>query len=467
MSVASPVAALILAAGKGTRMKSDLPKGLHPVCGLPMVEHVARALRGAGVERPIVVIGHGGEKMQAALGDGYGYAWQTEQLGTGHAAMMAEELLADYDGPVIVAAGDTPMLGAETFTALLNAHIESGAKATLATSVVDDPQGYGRIVRDADGKFAGIVEQKDATPEQRAIREVNAGLYIFDSKALFRILPELKSTNAQGEYYITDVPAVILTEGGTVEAKVFDDPDLLVGVNDRWQLAQVDSTMRKRILRQHALNGVSFLDIESVWIGVDVTIGVDTIVEPQTMICGKTSIGKGCHIGPFTRIEDSVIGDNTSIVASYVKRVDVGNDVWAGPYAHLRPETVLGDHARIGNFVEIKKATMGEGAKANHLTYIGDASVGANTNVGAGTITSNYDGYGKYRTEIGANTFIGSNSTLIAPVTIGDGAFITAGSVITHDVPSDAMAFGRARQETKEGKAAEWREAKKSTKRTN
>jgi bifunctional UDP-N-acetylglucosamine pyrophosphorylase/glucosamine-1-phosphate N-acetyltransferase len=461
---ATSVAGIILAAGKGTRMKSDLPKGLHRVCGLPMVEHVGRAIRSAGVARPIVVIGHGGETMQSTLGETYDFVWQREQLGTGHAALMAAEALAGYDGPVIVAAGDTPMLQAETFSELLEAHRSAGAVATLASSIVDDPHGYGRIVRDANGGFRQIVEQKDTTDEQRAIREVNAALYIFDSKVLFRILPTLKNSNAQGEYYLTDVLEAIVAEGGVVIAKVFEDPDILVGINDRWQLAQADKEMRRRVIRRHALNGVTFLDIDSVSVGVDVSIGVDTVIEPQTILAGDTAIGNGCRIGPFTRIENSSVGNGTAIVASYLDRVRVGNDVWVGPYAHLRPDADLGNGVKIGNFVEIKKSNLGDGAKVNHLSYIGDATIGERSNIGAGTITCNYDGFVKSRTVIGSDAFVGSQSTLVAPVNIGDGAFVAAGSVITHEVPADAMAFGRARQETKEGRAAQWRKLKKAEK---
>jgi bifunctional UDP-N-acetylglucosamine pyrophosphorylase/glucosamine-1-phosphate N-acetyltransferase len=465
MQVNNCVAGIILAAGKGTRMRSDLPKGLHLVCGLPMVEHVARAIRAAGVQTPVLVVGHGGEKIQAALGDGYHYAWQHEQLGTGHAALMAAEAMAGYEGPVIVACGDTPMLEADTFVSLLEAHRDSGATATLATSVLADPQGYGRIVRDSSGEFLRIVEQKDASPEERGIREVNAALYCFDSQTLFRILPTIGNSNAQGEYYLTDVLQTLVDEGAKVVAKVFDDPDLLVGINDRWQLALADADMRRRVIRRHAINGVTFLDIDSVSVGMDVTIGVDTIIEPQTILVGKTAVGAGCRIGPFTKVLNSTFGENCSVVASVVDRARVGSNVAIGPFAHLRPKADLGDGVKIGNFVEVKNSKLEPGAKVSHLSYIGDASVGADTNVGAGTITCNYDGFFKSRTEIGANVFVGSNSTLVAPVTIGDDAIIAAGSVITQDIPADAMAFGRARQETKDGRATNWRNVKKAAKK--
>jgi len=464
MPIESNIAGIILAAGKGTRMKSDLPKGLHQVCGLPMVEHVARAIRQAGVIKPVIVVGHGGDKIESALGDSYGYAWQHEQNGTGHATLMAAEALAGYEGPVIVACGDTPMLESDTFVDLLAAHRESGATATLASAVISQPQGYGRIVRDADGQFVQIVEQKDANADQLSIDEVNAGLYCFDSKALFRILPTLRNDNAQREYYLTDVLRALVGEGAVVVAKIFDNPDILVGVNDRWQLAQVDRDMRTRIVKRHAINGVTFLDIDSAVIGVDVTIGFDTVIEPQTILVGKTSIGSGCRIGPYTKIMDSTIGDGSAIVASFVDRAKVGLKASVGPYAHLRPKADLGNDTKAGNFVEIKNAKLADGAKVSHLSYIGDATVGEQTNVGAGTITCNYDGFSKHQTEIGANVFVGSASTLVAPVVIGDDAIIAAGSVITQDVPADAMTFGRARQETKEGRATRWRDVKRAAK---
>ena len=443
-------------------MKSELPKGLHRICGIPMVEHVARAMKAAGVERPIIVIGHGGELIQEALGDAYDYAWQHEQLGTGHAALMAKDFLADHHGPVIVAAGDTPLLQGETFQELFQAHQAAGATATLSTSILDDARGYGRIVRDSAGNPSRIVEEKDATPEQRAIREINVALYCFDCVTLFDILPTLSNSNAQGEYYLTDVLEAVQKQGGTLAAKIFEDPEVTVGVNDRWQLALAEKEMQRRILKRHAVSGVTLRNIDSISIEVDVTIGPDSVIEPGTVLAGKTSIGSACQIGPYTKIQNSTVGNDSTILASYVDRSEIGNEVWVGPYAQLRPKTNLADRTKIGNFVEIKNATLAEGAKVNHLSYIGDASVGVDTNIGAGTITCNYDGFHKNRTQIGAKAFIGSHSTLVAPLKIGSGAIVAAGSVITHDVPDDAGAFGRARQETKEGWAARWRKIKKS-----
>jgi bifunctional UDP-N-acetylglucosamine pyrophosphorylase/glucosamine-1-phosphate N-acetyltransferase len=462
----TPLAGIILAAGKGTRMKSDIPKGLHAVCGLPMAEHVGRALKLAGVSRPVVVVGFGGQALMEALGNGYVFAEQREQYGTGHATMCAATVLADFDGPVVVASGDTPMLEAGTIEALVQTHLAAAADATVATCVVSEPHGYGRVVRDPDGQFARIVEHKDADEAQRAIREVNAGLYCFDAKTLFRVLPQIKNANAQGEYYLTDVPEAIVREGGRVAARIFDDPSLLAGVNDRWQLAEIDLVMRRRIIRRHAVAGVTFRDVDSVSIGADVQIGRDTVIEPNTILRGKTTIGCGCLLGPFTFIDNCTVGTGARVICSYLEDSTVGEEARIGPYARLRAHAEIGPDSRIGNYVEVKNSSLGRDVKVSHLSYIGDAQIGDDTNVGAGTITCNFDGFDKHRTTIGAHAFVGSNTTLIAPVEVGDGAITAAGSVITESVPGGAMAFGRARQETKEGRAEAWRNAKRASKKS-
>jgi bifunctional UDP-N-acetylglucosamine pyrophosphorylase / glucosamine-1-phosphate N-acetyltransferase len=453
---AQPIAGIILAAGKGTRMKSDLPKGLHAVCGLPMVELIGRAMKSAGIERPIVVVGHGGELLQQALGDSYDYAWQREQHGTGHAAQMAADLIRGHNGPVVIAPGDTPLLSAEVISTLLEAHGERANKCTMASAIVADPKGYGRVLRDDEGRVRKIVEEKDATPEERAVNEVNAGIYCFDCATLLDILPRLSNANAQGEYYLTDAVEAV-ADTGQADATVFEDHEILMGVNDRWQLAQADKALRLRILRQHALNGVTLMDPDTIYIGADVSIGPDCLIEPSTMLIGATSIGAGCQIGPFTRIKDSEIGDGCYVYLSHVTHATLREGVKVGPFANLRPDAVLEDSVRIGNFVEVKNSTLAAGSKANHLAYIGDASVGVDTNIGAGTITCNYDGFQKHRTQIGNNVFVGSNSTLVAPVTLADGSMIAAGSVVTRDVPEDALGIGRSRTEVKEEWAAHWR----------
>ncbi|HRF59327.1 MAG TPA: bifunctional UDP-N-acetylglucosamine diphosphorylase/glucosamine-1-phosphate N-acetyltransferase GlmU [Fimbriimonadaceae bacterium] len=456
------VQGVILAAGKGTRMKSEMPKALHPVCGVPMVDLVGRAMRAAGIAAPIVVVGHGADAVREALaGSEYRFAIQAEQLGTGHAVRMAEDPLRGYDGPVIVAPGDTPLLDAGVFDALLRVHREQAAAATVATSIVSDPTGYGRLIRDPDGRAVAIVEEKDATADEREVREVNAGVYCFDAVTLFRILPQLSSANAQGEYYLTDAIRLLASEGAAVATAVFEDPSVLVGVNDRRQLAEASDVLRQRTLVRHMLDGVTIIDPETTYIGLDVTIEPDVTIAPMTTLEGVTSIGSGSTIGPVSRVKDSRIGRGCTVLMSFVDRARMADGSRCGPYAHLRPGADVGDGVKIGNFVEIKNAVLAPGSQVSHLSYIGDAEVGAGTNIGAGTITCNYDGFEKHKTTIGANAFVGSNSTLVAPVTIGDGVVIAAGSTITHDVGEDELGIGRSRQENKPEWARQWRERKR------
>lgn len=453
-----PVAGLILAAGKGTRMKSDLPKGLHEVAGVPMVQLVADAVRGAGVQKPIVVVGYKGELVQESMGaETYAFAEQKEQLGTGHAALMASDLLAGFDGPVLITPGDTPLLSATTLSRLVEDFYAEDAQASMATFVTVDPNGYGRIVRDESGQVSGIVEQKDATPEQLQIFEVNPAVYVFDCKLLLEILPTLKNSNAQGEYYLTDAIAEIRRRNGKVIATVFDDPDEFMGVNDRWQLAEAARIMRLRILRRHALNGVTIVDPTSTYIGLEVELGTDVTIQPMTVIEGSTKIAAGSQIGPNAWIKDSTIGSGCRVFMSHIDQATMEDESRCGPFSNLRPGTRLGKKVKVGNFVEIKNSQIGETTAVSHLTYIGDATVGARSNIGAGTITCNYDGFNKNRTVIGDDTFVGSNSTIVAPRTIGNGSMVAAGSVVTEDVPDDAMAVGRGRQVTKTGWVASWR----------
>ncbi len=443
-------------------MKSELPKGLHEVLGVPMVDLVGRAMRGAGIERPILVIGHGGESMQARLGDAYEFAWQREQKGTGHAVLMAAELLKNFKGTVVIAPGDTPLLGEDVIRQLIVRHEETRAKCTVASSMVEDPTGYGRIVRDHDGIVRGIVEHKDCTPEQREINEVNAAVYCFDSETMLALLPELGCDNAQGEYYLTDLVSMLYQQDRSVVGLVVNDTDLLRGVNDRVQLSQAENLLRQRVNQRHMLAGVSILDPEATYIGLDVRIGPDTVIEPNTYLVGETVIGANCEIGPNCKIKRSKIGDGCFVYMSHLNEAVLEDGVKVGPFANIRPGAVLRTQSKVGNFVEIKNAELGQGSAANHLTYIGDAIVGAKSNIGAGTITCNYDGLSKHRTTIGSDVFIGSNSTLVAPVTIEDGSMVAAGSVVTHNVPADSIAFGRARQEIKEGWVQSWRNKRQS-----
>jgi bifunctional UDP-N-acetylglucosamine pyrophosphorylase/glucosamine-1-phosphate N-acetyltransferase len=442
-------AAVILAAGKSTRMRSRLPKPLHPVCGLPLARHIVEACRGAGVSRIVVIVGHEADAVRAGLGDDVEYAVQEQQRGSGDAARAAEPLLGNFNGTVLVLAGDVPLLRAQTLSRLLDHHHAAGAKATLLTAVLEDPTGYGRIVRQEDGSVARIVEHKDATPEERAIKEWNPSIYCFDGPGLWERLARVRPNNAQGEYYLTDVIGLLSGEGARVEAISTDDPSEVLGVNNRVELAEVGRILRRRILTDLMLAGVTITDPDNTYVDAGVSVGQDTVLHPQTFLHAGTEIGEGCVIGPFTRILNSRVGNETTILASQVTDCRIGSRVKIGPYAHLRPGCDLADGVKIGDFVELKNATLGEKVSASHLAYIGDAEVGAGTNIGAGVITCNYDGLRKHRTTIGANAFIGTNTTLIAPVTVGDGAFTAAASAITQDVPPDALALGRTRQQNK------------------
>jgi bifunctional UDP-N-acetylglucosamine pyrophosphorylase/glucosamine-1-phosphate N-acetyltransferase len=453
-SPAAPVAAIILAAGKSTRMRSKLPKPLHPLCGLPMTTHVIRACREAGVSRIVVIVGHEADRVQAGLGNEVEYALQAEQRGTGHAARCAEPLLSDWPGAILILAGDVPLISAESLRGLLERHQTTNAAATLLTAFLDDPTGYGRIVRAADGSVARIVEERDATPEERALKEWNPSLYAFEGAKLWKALSALRADNAQNEYYLTDTIAVLKAQGERIEALPVRDASEVQGVNTRVELAAAGAHLRERLLRRLMLSGVSITDPANTYVEADVEVGPDTILEPNTYLLRGARIGEDCVIGPMTRIENSVLGNGVRVLASQVVESVLEDEVKVGPFANLRPGTHLKKGVKIGDFVELKNAVMEAGAQASHLAYIGDAEVGAGTNIGAGTVTCNYDGYQKHRTVIGKNVFIGTHSTLIAPITIGDGAFVAAGSPLTEDVPPDALAVARSKAVIKEGWAA-------------
>lgn len=452
----SPVAAVILAAGKSTRMRSKTPKPLHPICGLPMTSHVVRACRAAGVEKIVVVIGHQAEQVRGGLTDDpeVEYVVQTEQRGTGDAVKSARSLLGDWQGTILVLAGDVPLLSSDALRRLIARQQETNADAVLLTAMLDDPTGYGRVVRDENGHVARIVEQKDATPEELEIKEWSPSLYAFEAQALWSTLARVQPLNAQGEYYLTDTIGLLRGQGAVVDGLLVADAREVLGVNTRVELAAVAEILRERILRQLMLSGVSITDPRTTFIDVDVQVGQDTVIEPSTFLYRGTVIGEDCVIGPQARIERSTLGDRVRIVASQIVESVLEDDVKVGPFANLRPGTRLGKGVKIGDFVEVKNSVLAAGAQASHLAYIGDAEVGAGTNIGAGVITCNYDGYEKHRTIIGSNAFVGSNSTLVAPLTIGDGAFIAAGSPVTEDVPTDAMAIARTRPTIKPGWAA-------------
>ncbi|MHC0039260.1 bifunctional UDP-N-acetylglucosamine diphosphorylase/glucosamine-1-phosphate N-acetyltransferase GlmU [Pseudoneobacillus sp. C159] len=442
--------AVILAAGQGTRMKSKLYKVLHPVCGKPMVQHVVDQIRTLQIENIVTIIGHGAEIVKAQLGNSSSYALQAEQLGTAHAVLQAKDALEGKEGITIVVCGDTPLIKAETIESLFQHHQENGAKASVLTAKADDPTGYGRIIRNELGHVEKIVEHKDATDEERKVNEINTGTYCFDNKALFEALKNVSNDNVQGEYYLPDVIEIMKKQGEVVVAYQTNDFYETLGVNDRVALAEAEVLMRKRINEAHMKNGVTFIDSAATYIDSDVQIGRDTIVYPGCVLKGKTVIGEDCTIGPHTEIDNCEIGNDTVIKQSVAHNSSIGSRVNIGPFAHIRPDSSISDDVKIGNFVEVKKSVFGQGSKASHLSYIGDAEVGSNVNLGCGSITVNYDGKNKYLTKIEDDVFVGCNSNLVAPVTVGKGAYIAAGSTITKNVPAEALSIARARQENKE-----------------
>ncbi|MFE4242978.1 bifunctional UDP-N-acetylglucosamine diphosphorylase/glucosamine-1-phosphate N-acetyltransferase GlmU [Peribacillus butanolivorans] len=442
--------AIILAAGQGTRMKSKLYKVLHPVCGKPMVQHVIDQVNQLQIEDIVTVIGHGAEKVQEQLGDSCKYALQEQQLGTAHAVMQAGDVLSDKSGITLVICGDTPLIKAETMEALITLHEQSKAKATILTAYADNPDGYGRVLRSENGLVEKIVEHKDASDEERYVKEINTGTYCFDNQALFSALKKVSNDNVQGEYYLPDVIEILKEEGESVTAFQSSDFDETLGVNDRVALSQAEQTLRSRINESHMRNGVTIIDPLTTFIEADVKIGQDTVIYPGSLIKGKSIIGQDCLIGPNSEISDCEIGDGTEIQQSVVHESSIGSSVKIGPFAHVRPQSDIQDSVKIGNFVEIKKTVFGKGSKASHLSYIGDAEVGENVNIGCGSITVNYDGTNKHLTKIEDDVFIGCNSNLVAPVTIGKGAYVAAGSTITQDVPQEALSVARARQVNKE-----------------
>lgn len=438
---------LILAAGKGTRMKSDLPKVIHKVNGVPMVKKIMNILEEIDVEENILILGHKRELVLETLGE-VNYVVQEEQLGTGHAIIQAKEILANYNGDVMVLCGDTPLLRAETLKAIYEHHKNSGATTTILTSIYENPFGYGRIVKE-NGKVKAIVEEKEATPEIKAIKEVNAGVYCFNSIELFKALDKIDNNNDKGEYYLTDVIGIQVKEGKSIEAYILADDVEILGVNSKVELAIADRVLRERKNRELMEDGAILIAPEATYIEDGVKIGRDTVIYPGAHIQGNTTIGENCEILGTTRIIDCIIGDNVKVESSVLEVSVIERGVTIGPFAHLRPATHLKEDVHIGNFVEVKKSTLERGVKAGHLTYLGDATIGEKTNIGAGTITCNYDGKNKYKTVVGKNVFIGSDTMLVAPLTIEDGALTAAGSVVTKNVPSNSLAVGRARQENK------------------
>lgn len=436
---------LILAAGKGTRMKSKLPKVLHRVGGKPMVQHVIDAAKKAGSSREVVVIGAGAQLVEETI-SGVEFVMQEEQLGTGHAVLSAKKNFEQSEGTILILCGDTPLLTGELLKNFTAAHEKSKCAATVLTAKMPDATGYGRIIREEDGTFKKIVEEKDASELEKKIHEINAGVYCFDMKKLFGALEKVNNNNAQGEYYLPDTLTILKDEGESIGAYQAPYADETLGINSRVQLAAADKFFRMKKNQELLESGVTIIDPNTTFIDYDSQIGQDTIIKPNTYIEGKTIIGEDCVIGPNIRFVDMKVGNKVTAHFSYCHEAEICDGVTLGPYVHIRPGTTIGKNVKVGNFVEIKNSNIGESSKLPHLQYIGDTDMGGGVNVGCGTVTCNYDGKKKSRTTIGDNVFIGCNTNLVAPVTVEDGAYIAAGSTITEDVPKDNLAIARARQ---------------------
>lgn len=446
-----------MAAGQGKRMKSATPKVLHAVGGRPMLEYVLRTAEALAPAYVVVVVGHGGDAVAQFVGDRALLVRQQPPRGTGDAVRCALARIPEFSGTVAVLSGDAPLVRSETVRRVVDAHRGSGGAITLATMRLDDPSGYGRVLTGTDQRVVGVVEDRDATPEQRAVRDVNAGLYAMDAVFLRAALEALKPDNAQGEYYLPDVIGLAAERGLAVRSESVD-PEEVWGVNSRAELARAEAVMRDRIRRRWMAEGVTLLDPARIWIDDGVTIGQDTTIAPGVWLEGQTTVGSGCRIGPASHVVDSRLADRVVVKdGSVIEEAVIEDGASVGPYAHLRPGTVVRRDAHVGNFVELKKTELGAGSKANHLSYLGDATIGAGVNVGAGTITCNFDGVKKYQTVIEDNVFIGSDAQLVAPVTVGKGAIVAAGTTVTEDVPPDALVIGRVRQTIKKGWAAKRR----------
>ncbi len=464
----SDVTAVLLAAGHGTRMKSDLIKVMHPIAGKPMVGHAVDNLRKAGLDDIVVVVGYQQERIRAFLGDRVSFAVQTEQLGTGHAVAQASEHIdSRQGGHVLILYGDNPFIGPAVIERLIKRHVESNASATLLTAEVTNPGGLGRVIRDpATGRFLRSVEFKDATPEQRLIKEIWPGVVIFKREGFTNLLKRLDRNNKQNEYYLPQAWEILVNDGQPVEVALEAREEDAIAPNDRVELARAEARFRREINERHMLNGVTIIDPNTTYIDEDVEIGRDTVIWPFTFIHGKSVIGSHCKIGPMSSLQGVRIADHVKVEQSVVEESDVGPGCKIGPMAHLRPGCELEADVEVGNYAEMKKARVGRGVKSHHHSYLGDVTIGEKTNIGAGVITANYNGIEKFKTEIGREAFIGTNVNLIAPIKVGDGALVAAGSTMGPDkeIPADALAVERAAQVIKEGYAAKlkarWRARK-------
>ncbi|TCS80166.1 bifunctional UDP-N-acetylglucosamine diphosphorylase/glucosamine-1-phosphate N-acetyltransferase GlmU [Tepidibacillus fermentans] len=449
---------VILAAGQGTRMKSKHSKVMHALGGKPMVGHVVDGLKETGVNQIILVVGHQAEEVKEYLGDQVEYVMQEKQKGTAHAVLQASSILANKQGTTLIVMGDSPLITSETLRTIIAEHQAKNTAATILTTKLENPTGYGRIIRDESGNVVRIVEEKDATSDEKIISEVNTGTYCFDNEKLFSALMKVKNDNVQGEYYLTDVIEILRSEGETIGAYQTLDANETIGINDRMALAKAEEILRTRLIEQHMKNGVTIIDPKQTYIEKGVVIGSDTIIYPNTYLRGNTMIGQDCVIGPNVELTDTNVADEVKITNSVVYSAEIANRALIGPYAYIRPGTEIGDSVKVGDFVEIKNSKIGQGTKVPHLSYIGDTTLGENVNIGAGTITVNYDGYRKHRTEIGDRSFIGCNTNLVAPVKVGNDVYVAAGSTITDNIPDFTLAIARERQVNKEGYVKKIRE---------
>lgn len=448
---------VILAAGMGTRMKSKMPKVLHTVCGKPLSKWVIDASKAAGADKVCAVVGHKAETVKEVLGDVCEFALQAEQKGTGHAVMQAIDVIKNSKGEVVILNGDTPLITAETINKAIEYHKNNDNQATVITAILDDATGYGRIVRDNDGSVLKIVEQKDASEEEKKINEVNSGMYVFDAQSLVYALDKITPNNAQGEYYLTDTLEILLSAGKKIGGYAISDNDEIRGINDRVQLNEAEKIMQKRINEYHMRNGVTMRNPESVYIEDGVEIGNDTEICQNVTIKSGTKIGSDCVIGSGSMLDRAVIHDGVDVLSSVILESEVDEGTHVGPFAYIRPNCHVGKEVKVGDFVELKNSNIDDGTKISHLTYIGDSDVGKRVNFGCGTVTCNYDGKKKYRTTIGDDCFVGCNTNFVSPINVGDSVYIAAGSTITEDIPENSLSIARARQVNKEG----WKDKRK------
>ncbi len=448
---------VILAAGMGTRMKSKMPKVLHKVCGKPLCKWVIDASKEAGAESVCTIVGHKAEMVKEEIGDVCEFALQAQQKGTGHAVMQAIDFINNANGEIVILNGDTPLVTADAIKSAIEYHKSNGNQATVITAILDDATGYGRIVRDSDGGVRKIVEQKDASEEEKKINEVNSGMYVFDSESLAYALTKITPNNAQGEYYLTDTLEILLDAGKKVGGFAIADNDEIRGINDRVQLNEAERIMSRRINEMHMRNGVTMRNPESVYIEYGVEIGNDTEICQNVTLKSGTKIGSDCVIGSGSVLDRAIIHDNVDILSSVITQSEVDEGTHVGPFAYIRPNCKVGKDVKVGDFVELKNSNIDDGTKISHLTYIGDSDVGKRVNFGCGTVTVNYDGKKKYRTTIGDDCFVGCNTNLVSPVNVGNGAYIAAGSTITDDIPEENLAIARARQVNKDG----WKDKRK------